>query len=288
MTRNRHFFHLVDPSPWPVFLSLSLFLMTLGFIAWINYDLGYFVLFGFISLVFGFISWTRDVVREATFLGYHTTVVRRGLQFGIFLFLISEACFFLSFFWAFLHSSLSTAIQIGPFWPPLQLRPALIDAFGIPLLNTVLLVTSGTAVTWAQKSMLNKNFKEADLGFFVTFFTAVLFVLLQVIEYLESGYTWADGIYGSVFFIATGFHGLHVLVGTAYLFVHFCRYKLGHFTRKHMDGLHYAAWYWHFVDVVWLALFIIIYWWGNLYNQKQEAMQIANLLSSNYGVFITH
>jgi cytochrome c oxidase subunit 3 len=262
----RHFYHLVDRSPWPLYIATDLLLLTLGFVLWMNYGYGIAILVGFLGLLVGMFFWLKDVVREATFAGFHTKVVRRGLRYGFYLFLVSEAFFFVSFFWAFLHSSLSPAVQIGGFWPPIELLSVLIKTFEVPFLNTMLLITSGFAVTWAMNSIILEDRKQSFdtmFAFFVTFVTAFLFIALQAYEYLESRYSFADGIYGSVFFIATGFHGLHVIIGTFYLLVHFIRYLLDNFTRVHLDGFKYAIWYWHFVDVIWLALFIIIYWWGN-------------------------
>lgn len=206
--------------------------------------------------------WWRDVVREATFNGYHTKTVQLGLRYGMILFIVSEVMFFLAFFWAFFHSSLSPAIEIGSVWPPKSINP--FNPWGVPLLNTFILLLSGATVTWAHHEIIVGARKEpAKLGLLLTLFLAVTFTALQVYEYIEASFSISDGIYGSTFFMATGFHGFHVIVGTAFLTVVTLRLIKNHFTKKHHFGFEAAAWYWHFVDVVWLFLFVTVYWWGN-------------------------
>lgn len=168
--------------------------------------------------------------------------------------------FFISFFWAFFHSSLSTTIELGLFWPPTGVEN--FDPFKIPLLNTIILLTSGLSVTWAHHRILNKNFSQAFWRLFLTIFLGTYFSILQLLEYSEAEFSIADSTYGSTFFIATGFHGLHVLIGTLFLIVCFIRQNNLHFSNFRHFGFEAAAWYWHFVDVIWLFLFISIYWWG--------------------------
>jgi cytochrome c oxidase subunit 3 len=261
--KYRHFYHLVDQSPWPIFVAFSTFLLTLGFVVWVNYGQGFFILTGLLSTIYGSFLWWRDVVREATFQGFHTKVVRRGLRIGMILFIVSEVFFFLSFFWAFFHSSLSPTAQIGSLWPPFFLKPVVFAASGVPLLNTFILLTSGASVTWAHYAILSRKANSTVLGFFITILLAFLFTLLQLREYVEARFSFNDGIYGSVFFIATGFHGIHVLIGTLFIVVCFVRFVRGHFTKEHHEGFVFASWYWHFVDVVWLFLFFLVSFWGN-------------------------
>ena len=260
---NMHPYHLVDPSPWPVLVAIALFVLTTGTVLYFHaYKFGLvFLLFGlvFLLLVMGF--WWRDVVREATFCGHHTIKVAKGLRLGVVLFIISEIMFFFSFFWAFLHSSLAPAIEIGGVWPPKGLE--ILNPLGIPLLNTLILLTSGATVTYTHYCIQTQARKEGLIFFAITIFFAILFTGLQVYEYIEAPFNLADGVYASTFFLATGFHGLHVIIGSTFLIVCSFRFFLYHFTPKHHVGFEAAAWYWHFVDVVWLFLFLLVYIWGS-------------------------
>jgi cytochrome c oxidase subunit 3 len=259
----RHFFHLVDQSPWPLYVSVSAFLLTLGFVVWVYYGVILFLLAGLVSLLYGMFLWCRDVVRESTFQGYHTKAVRRSLKIGMILFIVSEVCFFASFFWAFFHSSLAPAIQLGSLWPPRGLKSVVFYAFDVPLLNTGLLLASGASITWAHYALAARDRINAILGFVITIVLAILFTFLQLREYSEARFNFGSGVYGSVFFIATGFHGIHVLIGTIFIIVCFFRFLNHHFTKRHHEGFVFASWYWHFVDVVWIFLFFTIYLWGN-------------------------
>lgn len=363
----KHPFHLVNVSPWPFFVALSLLAVTVGSVLYFH---RYMVaettlLYGFSALLFVCICWFRDIVREATFEGHHTLLVQRGIKLGMILFIVSEVMFFFSFFWAFFHSSLAPAIQIGGIWPPRGIT--VFNPWEVPLLNTLILLTSGASVTWAHyavrsrfvrwfsgdywrcfdrmhrdyrhkslrysrkclrttvlgviprfmRSLLKVNtwlysralsrvngllltssdfyggksflkireflgpmrpvwltFRSLYASFFersrhdlllallVTVVLGVLFTLIQFYEYKHAPFTISDSVYGSTFFLTTGFHGLHVLVGTIFLVVCFIRGYRYHFTRGHHVGLECAIWYWHFVDVVWLGLYISVYHWG--------------------------
>ena len=215
---------------------------------------------GMIMIFYAMFVWWRDIVRESTFIGDHTSAVQEGLRYGMVLFIVSEIMFFLAFFWAFFHSSLAPTVEIGAVWPPKGI--SVINPWEIPFLNTVLLLSSGAAVTWAHHAILAGNRIMALRGLMITILLAVIFTGFQALEYVEAPFTISDGIYGSTFFSATGFHGFHVFVGTVFLSV--CAYRLqkNHFTREHHFGFESAAWYWHMVDVVWLFLFVCIYYWG--------------------------
>jgi cytochrome c oxidase subunit 3 len=183
---------------------------------------------------------------------------------GIILFIVSEVLFFISFFWAFFHSRLAPSVEIGITWPPKNIIP--FNPFQIPLLNTIILLSSGISVTWAHHRLIENNHTQTIKGLAVTVILGLYFSTLQAFEYIEAPFTFADSVYGSTFYIATGFHGLHVIVGTRFLSV--CLYRLlrFQFSHKHHFGFEAAAWYWHFVDVVWLFLFITIYWWGSFFS----------------------
>jgi len=260
---NLHPFHLVDPSPWPFFISIALFVLALGIVLFFHsYRLGLAVLlFGLAFLIGVMIIWWRDVIRETTFLGQHTLKVSQGLRLGVVLFIISEIMFFVSFFWAFFHSSLAPSIEIGGVWPPKGLIT--LNPLGLPLLNTLILLSSGATVTFAHYCIQLNSVKNGLASFLITIGLAVVFTLFQAYEYVEAPFNLSDGIYASTFFIATGFHGLHVIIGTIFLIVCCYRFASLHFTYKHHLGFEAAAWYWHFVDVVWLILFLFVYIWGS-------------------------
>jgi cytochrome c oxidase subunit 3 len=205
-------FHLVDPSPWPILLSFSLLNLTIGAVAYMHgfsYG-GYILTLGFILTIYGMILWFRDVVVEATYLGHHTKEVKNGLMIGVLLFIVSEIFAFLSVFWAFFHSSLSPAIEIGGTWPPLGITP--LDPFAIPLLNTFLLLSSGAFITYGHHALIAGNRKAAIDGVIFTIILAIIFTGLQYFEYSEAGFTMSDGVYGSAFYASTGLHGLTTIV----------------------------------------------------------------------------
>lgn len=261
MTSQNHPYHLVDYRPWPLTGALGVLTLVTGLIKWFhNFNLNLFIL-GYIIIIFTIYQWWRDICREGTFQGKHTLLVSNGLRWGIILFIISEIFFFISFFWAFFHRSLSPNIEIGAIWPPINIIP--FNPFQIPLLNTIILITSGITVTWAHHALLENNFTQITQRLLLTIILGIYFTILQAYEYIEASFTIADRIYGSTFFMATGFHGLHVIIGTIFLFVCLIRHINYHFSNSHHFGFEAAAWYWHFVDVVWLFLFISIYWWGN-------------------------
>lgn len=205
-------------------------------------------------------QWWRDIYREATLQGYHSEKVGLGLRWGIILFIVSEVFFFVSFFWAFFHRSLSPNIEVGALWPPVGVET--FNPFQVPLLNTRILLASGVTITWAHHALMEKNYDQCLQGLLVTIILGVYFSFLQGLEYIEASFTIADRVYGSTFFVATGFHGLHVLIGTSFLAICMSRHAKCHFSSDHHFGFEAAAWYWHFVDVVWLFLYLSIYWWG--------------------------
>jgi len=258
MTNHNHPFHLVSIRPWPIIISLNLFNNFIGIIRWFH-KFNYRLMLTLPGTLLCMFQWWRDVTREATHQGLHTPNVYNGIRLGIILFIISEILFFFSFFWAYFHSSLAPNIEIGILWPPLGIKP--FNPFDIPLINTIILVSSGLTVTWSHHAIININYKERIKRLILTIFLGIYFTLLQLIEYLESPFTIADSIYGSTFFIATGFHGLHVIIGTLFLMSCLIRINKHHFSSSHHFRFEGAAWYWHFVDVVWLFLYISIYWW---------------------------
>jgi cytochrome c oxidase subunit 3 len=259
-----HLYHLVDESPWPYLGAFAAGLTTVGGVMYMHNYIGGFerLMLGFFYLLVVAIGWWNDVIYEATYEGAHTTVVQNGLRMGMILFIVSEVMFFLAFFWGFFHSSLAPAIELGSIWPPAGI--AVFDPQGVPLLNTLILLLSGVTITYAHHYMVAGQIDYVEEGFILTIVLAVSFTLLQIMEYVDSGFTISDSVYGSTFFMATGFHGAHVIIGTLFIIVCFLRTIFSHYTREHHFGFEAAAWYWHFVDVVWLFLFVSIYWWGGL------------------------
>lgn len=268
--KTKHKFHLVDPSPWPLLASLGAFMLTAGGVSYFHKVLGGWELLvnGFIQTLFIMYAWWRDVVREATYEDQHTYVVQRGLRLGMVLFIASEVMFFFAFFWAFFHSSLAPAFNIGGVWPPKCIVS--MNTYTIPLTNTFILLSSGATVTWAHHAIILNAKKQTLVGLLYTLVLAFLFTYFQGLEYVSAPFNISDGIYGSCFYMATGFHGFHVFVGTVALLVSFIRIVFNHFTNTHHFGFESSIWYWHFVDVVWLFLFINIYWWGNLKSNITE------------------
>nr|NP_059956.1 cytochrome c oxidase subunit III [Typhlonectes natans]AAF78153.1 cytochrome c oxidase subunit III [Typhlonectes natans] len=261
MAHQAHAYHMVDPSPWPLTGAVAALMLTSGLAMWFHFNSLTILSLGLTVLILTMIQWWRDVVREATYQGHHTRVVQKGLRYGMVLFIVSEVFFFLGFFWAFYRASLAPTVELGECWPPTGIFP--LDPFEVPLLNTAVLLASGVTVTWAHHSIMLGNRIDATNALLVTIVLGAYFTALQAMEYFEAPFTISDGIYGSTFFVATGFHGLHVIIGSTFLAVSLARQVLFHFTSKHHFGFEAAAWYWHFVDVVWLFLYVSIYWWGS-------------------------
>ena len=261
---TRHRFHLVDPSPWPLFASMGAFMLTTGGVLYMHKVSGGFNLFktGFLMIIYVMYVWWRDIVREATYESQHTVKVQRGLRLGVILFIVSEVMFFFGFFWAFFHSSLSPVYIIGGVWPPQAI--ASVSPYMTPATNTVILLSSGATITWAHHAVFLNAKRHSIVSLLYTIFLAVLFTYFQGVEYVALPFNISDGIYGSCFYMTTGFHGFHVFVGTVAICVSFVRLVLNHFTNTQHLGLESSVWYWHFVDVVWIFLFITVYLWSSL------------------------
>nr|BAP46346.1 cytochrome c oxidase subunit III [Lepomis macrochirus] len=261
MAHQAHAYHMVDPSPWPLTGAIAALLMTSGLAIWFHFHSTTLLTLGLILLLLTMYQWWRDIIREGTFQGHHTPPVQKGLRYGMILFITSEVFFFLGFFWAFYHASLAPTPELGGCWPPTGI--SVLDPFEVPLLNTAVLLASGVTVTWAHHSIMEGERKQAIHSLTLTILLGFYFTFLQAMEYYEAPFTIADGVYGSTFFVATGFHGLHVIIGSTFLGICLLRQIKYHFTSEHHFGFEAAAWYWHFVDVVWLFLYISIYWWGS-------------------------
>ena len=260
LIKRNHSFHLVDQRPWPLTGALSAWIITSGIVKWFHeFSIRLFLL-GALLLTLTCYQWWRDIRREGALQGIHTTVVIKGLRWGIILFITSEVLFFFSFFWAFFHRSLAPSIEIGLNWPPAGVTP--FNPFQVPLLNTIILLSSGVTVTWAHHALIERNHSQTHTALVITVILGLYFTSLQALEYWEAPFTISDSSFGSTFFIATGFHGIHVIIGTTFLLVCLVRLSIKQFSSYHHFGFEAAAWYWHFVDVVWLFLYLSIYWWG--------------------------
>ncbi len=297
---KEHDYHLVDPSPWPLLGAMATFAMAVGLIAWLRTHVDgagvlgvtgpWLFAGGAAALIACAWLWWRDVIREAH-KGDHTPVVALHLRYGMILFIASEVMFFVAWFWAYFDSALfphgvqdllnnagrlvgltSRSELYGGQWPPVPIEATAatvpgsfahtFDPWGLPLVNTLVLLLSGCTVTWAHHALLKNDRRGLVIGLILTVALGALFTVLQAIEYSHAGFSYAGHSYGSTFFMATGFHGAHVIIGTIFLLVCLLRAMKGHFTPQQHFGFEAAAWYWHFVDVVWLFLFACIYVWG--------------------------
>jgi len=267
-TGKPHPFHMVRPSIWPLAGSFAGGLLAVGLVMFMHkaelhgFQIGLKGVFlGVLAVLAVMVFWWKDVLFEAVQERAHTPVAQIGLRYGMALFIASEVMFFVAFFWAFFASSLFPKEAAGFVWPPAGIE--VIDAFDLPLLMTLILLLSGCTLTWAHHALLGGHKEETVKALGLTIALGVVFLILQVFEYFHAPFAFKDGVYPSVFFMATGFHGFHVFVGTVFLIVCYFRTKKGEFTAKNHFGFEAAAWYWHFVDVVWLFLFLAVYVWGN-------------------------
>ncbi|WP_319530929.1 cytochrome c oxidase subunit 3 [uncultured Cohaesibacter sp.] len=265
---KNHDYHIIDPSPWPFIGAVSAFVMAVGAITYFHDGPIWFMLIGLLGVLYTMVAWWADVIKESR-EGHHTPVVQLHLRYGMILFIASEVMFFVAWFWAFFDASLfadetqqyARAAFTGGHWPPEGIE--VIDPWHLPLFNTLLLLASGTTVTWAHHALIEEDSDSLKWGLILTVALGVIFTCVQVYEYIHAPFGFKESIYGATFFMATGFHGFHVFVGTIFLIVCLVRAYKGHFTPQKHFGFEAAAWYWHFVDVVWLFLFASIYLWGN-------------------------
>ena len=282
---KNHDYHILPLSPWPLIGALSAFVMALGAIAWMHKMSiaglpagGYVFGAGLLGVLYTMYAWWSDVVHEAN-TGDHTQVVQMHHRYGMILFIASEVMFFVAWFWAYFDASLyaGEAIQYsrteltGAHWPPKGIVP--FNPWELPLFNTLILLTSGSTVTWAHHALLHDDRKGLKLGLLLTVLLGALFTFVQIQEYKHATFGFSGNIFGSTFFMATGFHGFHVFVGTIFLIVCLVRASRGDFTTTQHLGFEFAAWYWHFVDVVWLFLFAAIYVWGS--DWGRAAVEVA-------------
>ncbi|WP_026988550.1 cytochrome c oxidase subunit 3 [Fodinicurvata fenggangensis] len=266
--KPNHPYHLVDPSPWPLIGAISGGTLAFGTVFFMHGEGVWLMALGILMVLITMVGWWAQVIREAVVEGHHTPIVQIGLRYGMLLFIASEVMFFAAFFWAYFDAGLfaGEAIQqarvehTGGVWPPEGVIT--FNPWDLPFLNTMILLLSGCTVTWAHHALREGDRKGTLQGLGLTVILGAIFTSLQAYEYSHAAFGFRDGIYSSTFYMATGFHGFHVIVGTIFLAVCWLRAYRGHFKSDHHFGFEAAAWYWHFVDVVWLFLFVSIYWWG--------------------------
>ena len=257
---KKHPYHMVEPSHWPIVGTVAALTMALGGIWYMHGGnlVPFFI--GVALLVYTFYGWWKDVIHES--YTEHNPVVRHGLRMGMVLFIASEVMFFFAFFWAYFHASMPVLSKVAQTaWPPEGIVP--LDTWTVPFLNTLILLTSGATVTYAHHAVRAGLQEKAVKSILLTVVLGFIFLGFQAYEYAHAAFKLKDGVYPSAFYLATGFHGFHVFVGACFLAVCYFRAKKGHFTPDHHVGFEAAAWYWHFVDVVWLFLFAWVYWWGS-------------------------
>nr|AAG52647.1 cytochrome oxidase subunit III [Heterodoxus macropus] len=260
MFKNGFFlFHIVDESPWPLFLSFSVFLNMLSALVYLKFHILIYMLLSNMLSILIFYMWMRDMISESTMQGMHTLKVQNGIKMGMVLFITSEVMFFFSFFWSLGYYMVSHEYILSN-WPLLGIMS--LNPSTVPLLGTMILLSSGVSVTWCHNELMlsEGNLSSMKNSLLITVILGMVFAALQMWEYFMSTFTMSDGVYGSLFYMMTGFHGFHVIVGTIFLFIIFLRLKNYHFSSHHHLGFQAAAWYWHFVDVVWIFLYIMLYW----------------------------
>ena len=259
---KNHDYQILPPSIWPFLGGVGAFVMLFGAVLWMHGMGPWVTLIGFLLVAYVMFAWWSEVIAESNG-GEHTPVVRIGLRYGFILFIMSEVMFFSAWFWSFFKHALypMETFSEGQ-WPPPSVE--VFDPWHLPLINTLILLCSGAAATWAHHALVHEN-NRRDMrnGLILAIVLGALFTALQAYEYGHAAFGFAGNIYGANFFMATGFHGAHVIIGTIFLFVVLLRLQAGHFTPTKHVGFEAAAWYWHFVDVVWLFLFASIYIWGS-------------------------
>jgi cytochrome c oxidase subunit 3 len=272
---KNHDYHILNPSIWPLAGSIGAFIMLFGSVLGMqNNDqinsisdfAEYYWMFlvGLLIVLYVMYAWWAEVVTESE-VGDHTPVVRIGLRYGFILFIMSEVMFFAAWFWSFFKHAMYPMGPQSPavdgVWTPVGIET--FDPWHLPLINTLILLCSGMAATWAHHALVHENNRQdMKWGLILAVALGAIFTVFQAYEYSHAAFGFSGNIYGAIFFMLTGLHGFHVLIGTIFLMVCLVRLQRGHFTPERHVGFEAAAWYWHFVDVVWLFLFAAVYVWG--------------------------
>nr|AKM70110.1 cytochrome oxidase subunit III [Kurisakia onigurumii] len=260
MKINQPYF-ILNLSPWPILMSMNTFNLMLSNIMILNFKLNLYYFMNLMLIIMLSMLWWRDIIRESTFQGNHNFNIMNLIKLSMILFIISEMFLFISFFWNFLHNSLAPSIELGLNWPPKNIM--FFNPMLIPMLNTIILLTSSFTVTLTHFYLLNNKKNKTLMFMNLTILMSLYFLLLQMLEYKQAMFTFSDSIFGSSFYMATGFHGLHVIIGTIFLMLNLIRMMKNHFSFIHHISFELAAWYWHFIDIIWLFLYMTFYWWNN-------------------------
>nr|YP_009675761.1 cytochrome c oxidase subunit III [Aphis citricidus]QDD68877.1 cytochrome c oxidase subunit III [Aphis citricidus] len=260
MKMNQPYF-ILNLSPWPILMAMNTFNLMISNIMTLNFKFNLISLINMILIILISMLWWRDVIRESTFQGNHNFFIMNLIKFSMILFIISEMFLFISFFWNFLHNSLAPSIELGLNWPPKNIK--FFNPLLIPLLNTIILLTSSFTITLTHFYLMNNSKNKTIIFMNLTIILSIYFLILQLLEYNQATFTFSDSIFGSSFYMATGFHGLHVIIGTIFLFINLMRMFKLHFSFIHHISFELAAWYWHFIDIIWLFLYMTFYWWNN-------------------------
>ncbi|PJF20184.1 cytochrome c oxidase subunit 3 (mitochondrion) [Paramicrosporidium saccamoebae] len=255
-------YHLVTNSPWPLTAAFSIFSLLIGNILSFQNKIGGFelIILSTLSLIYSSTLWLKDIIIEGTYKGEHTEKVQQGLNLGFILFVVSEVCVFVGLFFAYFYNALVPAIEVGGLWPPIGITT--LDYKAVPLLNTLILLTSGFSITACHNYIINKNYSKSFFYLLITILLGLIFMYFQYFEYFHSFFTISDSVFGSSFFILTGCHGMHIIVGTTFLFFTLLRLAFSHFSNHHHLQFSAAAIYWHFLDAVWLILYFVLYCWS--------------------------
>lgn len=256
-------YHLVAPSPWPIAVSFGLMSLALSLGLTMHGYINnlYVLVLSLIVVLYSMTLWFRDVIAEGTYMGDHTLAVRKGLNYGFLLFVVSEILIFAGIFWAYFHSAMGPTIEIGGVWPPIGITA--IGATELPLLNTIILLASGATITYSHHATIEGNRRHALSGLLITLWLIIIFVLCQYIEYTNATFTISDGVYGSVFYAGTGLHFLHMVMLIIMLLICYIRMYSYHFTNNHHVNYETTILYLHVLDIIWLFLYIVMYWWGS-------------------------
>nr|YP_010021202.1 cytochrome c oxidase subunit III [Schizoneuraphis gallarum]QOK36246.1 cytochrome c oxidase subunit III [Schizoneuraphis gallarum] len=260
MKMNQPYF-ILNLSPWPILMSINTFNMMISNIMLMNFKFNMLSLINIMLMILISMMWWRDIIRESTFQGNHNFYIMNLMKFSMILFIISEMFLFISFFWNFLHNSLAPSIELGLNWPPKNIN--FFNPLLIPLLNTIILLTSSFTITLTHLYLINNNKKKTMTFMNLTIMLSMYFLLLQMLEYKQATFTFSDSIFGSSFYMATGFHGIHVIIGMTFLLINLIRMMKLQFSFIHHISFELSAWYWHFIDIIWLFLYMTFYWWNN-------------------------
>nr|YP_009940097.1 cytochrome c oxidase subunit III [Hamamelistes spinosus]QNV49427.1 cytochrome c oxidase subunit III [Hamamelistes spinosus] len=260
MKLNQPYF-ILNLSPWPILMSINTFNLMISNIMLMNFNFNIMTISNILMMMIIASTWWRDIIRESTYQGNHNFNIMNLIKFSMILFIISEMFLFISFFWNFLHNSLAPSIELGLNWPPKNIN--FFNPLLIPLLNTIILLTSSFTVTLAHFYLMNNNKTKTIIFMNMTIILSIYFIILQMLEYKEATFTFSDSIFGASFYMATGFHGMHVMIGMMFLLINLWRMMKMHFSFIHHISFELAAWYWHFIDIIWLFLYMTFYWWNN-------------------------